>query len=108
MKRSVWVTASVLCVLAACSSPGRALEESIIGRWVNVDSYEIEFLADGEGHFPGLEESIETSDFTYQIIDDTHVVIEYLGVEYTIEIVVQGDTLIWIDKLGEVEYSRVE
>jgi len=108
MKRSIVVISSVLCILAACSSPGRVLEESIIGRWVNVDGYEIEFLPDGKGHFPGFEETIESSDFLYQIIDDTHVVIEYFGVEYTIEIVVQWDTLIWIDKLGEVEYSRVE
>jgi hypothetical protein len=108
MRRCILVTLSFLCILAACSPPGRSLEESIVGRWVNVDGYEIVFLPNGEGQFPGYEESIEASDFTYQIIDDTHVMIEYLGVEYAIEIVINGDTLIWIDRLGEVKYSRVE
>jgi hypothetical protein len=108
MRKCILVTLSVLCILAACSPPGRSLEESIVGRWVNVDGYEIEFFLDGKGIFFGVEDYIASSEFSYQIIDETNVVIEYLGAKYAIEIVIQGDKLIWIDRLGEVEYSRLE
>lgn len=84
------------------------LRNEILGTWVNSQGYSIQFESGGTGFIPGVSGKIDNATFNYSITDDSHIKINLLGQEQTIEIQITGDQLIWKDSLGEVTYKRVK
>jgi hypothetical protein len=94
--------------LTACAPARPSLERDLIGTWQDSQGFQIEFHGSGKGFIPGVEGKIPDTDFTYQVIDEQHVLMDTQGQKVTIELHVDGDKLSWKDALGEVQYTRVK
>lgn len=107
MKKFIFISLLFL-TLVACSPGNSSLEDAIIGTWENPSGFQVQFYSGGAGFFPGVPEHITDSDFAYTIVDQNHLVIDFQGEKFTIEIYIEGDTLTWKDSLGEVIYQQVK
>ncbi|MCX6079674.1 MAG: hypothetical protein NTW32_09105 [Chloroflexi bacterium] len=94
--------------LVACAPASPSLERNLVGTWQDSQGFQIEFRGSGKGFIPGVEGKIPDSDFTYQIIDEQHVLMSAQGQQVTIDLHVDGDKLTWKDTIGEVQYTRVK
>ena len=98
----------LLCaiLLAACSPSKSRLKDAIIGTWTDAQGYSIQFKPDGRGFIPGVEGKIPDTNFTYSILDESHIQIDMQGRTFAIEIRIEDDQLTWKDEIGEVLYKR--
>ena len=94
--------------LAACAPASPSLERDLVGIWQDSQGFQIEFRGSGKGFIPGVEGKIPDTDFTYQLIDEQHVLMNTQGQQVAIELHVDGDKLTWKDTIGEVQYTRVK
>ena len=107
MKKLVFALAIFLFALSSCTAAKKPLAQEILGTWKNTEGYTIEFHSAGSGFIPGVAGKIPDSNFTYAVVDESHIQINLQGVNQTIGIEITGDNLAWKDELGEVEYTRV-
>ena len=108
MKKLIFMLTIILLALTSCAPAKKHLAQDILDNWKNSDGYTIEFRSGGNGFIPGVAGKIPDSDFTYTIIDESHVQIDVQGQQQTIEITIAGDQMTWKDDLGEVAYTRVK
>jgi hypothetical protein len=108
MKRFYLASILFLILLAACSPGKKTLDEEIVGKWVDSSGYTIDFFDGGTGFIEGVDGKIPDSNFTYIILDESTIQINFQGEKYEIGILIDKDKMIWKDELGEVEYSRVQ
>ena len=94
--------------LVACAPASPSLERDLVGTWQDLQGFQIEFRGSGQGFIPGVEGKIPDTNFTYQIIDEQHVLMDTQGQQVTIELQIDGDKLTWKDTIGEVQYTRVK
>ena len=106
MKKKLFLL--LLLTLAACSPGISSLEDTILGTWENPDGFQIQFSPEGTGFIQGVPGQIPDSSFTYSVVDQNHISIDFEGEKFTIEIKMNSDAFTWIDPLGEVIYLRVE
>jgi hypothetical protein len=108
MKRLCIVLILFLILQAACSSGNKPLQEEIVGKWEDGSGFTIEFYKDGTGFIEGVPDQIPNSIFTYSVLNQSTIQINFQGGTYEIDIQIDKDKLIWKDDLGEVEYYRVQ
>ncbi len=108
MRRFSYVCLLLVLFLSACQTDRSALAKNIVGNWVNSSGYTIEFYDDGEGIIPEVTDEIPVTSFNYLVIDKDHVSIDLGDQKYTIQVIIDGDELTWVDTLGEEIYTRVK
>lgn len=108
MKRLLLIQILLSVLLLSCTSARKSLQDEIVGKWTDSEGFTIEFFEDGTGFIPGVQGAIPDSNFTYQVIDETQVKIDFQGGAYQIEVLIKDDQLVWKDNLGEVVYTRAE
>jgi len=108
MKRIIFSLAIVLLLLTSCTSQKNKLAEEILGTWENTSGFTIEFKSGGTGFIPGVAGEIPDSSFSYTVVDESHIQMNFQEQLFTIEITIDGDQLTWKDELGEVLYTRVK
>jgi hypothetical protein len=107
--RKIFLAMLLLAIcLVACAPASPSLERDLLGTWQDSQGFQIEFRESGNGFIPGVEGKIPDSNFTYQIIDEQHVLMDAQGQQITIELRVDGDKLTWKDTIGEVQYTRLK
>jgi hypothetical protein len=84
------------------------LKEKILGTWENTSGFTIQFNSGGTGFIPGVAGEIPDSSFTYTVVDESHIQMNFQGQAFNIEITINDDQLTWKDNLGEVTYTRVK
>jgi hypothetical protein len=104
----VFVLMLAVVSLSACAPARPSLENALQGSWQDAQGFQIEFRSGGKGFIPGVAGKIPDTNFTYQIIDEQHVLMNAEGQQVSIEFHVDGDKLTWKDSLGEVIYTRVK
>jgi len=108
MRRLLIASVLFLIVLASCSNGKQSLEDEIVGKWIDSSGFTIEFYEGGTGFIEGVPGKIPDSSFSYITLNETTVQINFQGVTYDIDILIDGDQLTWKDELGEVVYTRAE
>jgi hypothetical protein len=108
MRKIILALILLMFSLAACAPARPSLESALQGTWQDSQGFQIEFRSGGKGFIPGVAGKIPDTDFTYQIIDEKQVRIDFLGQQVTVEIHINNDQLTWKDSIGEVQYSRVK
>jgi hypothetical protein len=108
MRKIIFALILLAISLAACAPASPSLERDLVGTWQDSQGFQIEFHGGGKGFIPGVEGKIPDTGFTYQIIDEQHVLMDTQGQQVTIEFHVNGDKLTWKDAIGEVQYIRVK
>jgi len=108
MKRFSFTIMIALFLLTSCSQPKNTLAEEIIGTWENTSGFTIQFNSGGTGFIPGVAGEIPDSSFSYTLVDESHIQMNFQGQLFTIEITINDDQLTWKDNLGEVSYTRVK
>ena len=108
MKRIIFTLAIALFLLTSCTKQKNSLSEEILGTWKNSSGFTIQFKSGGAGFIPGVAGEIPDSSFSYTVVDESHIQMNYQEQVFTIEITINGDQLTWKDNLGEVPYTRVK
>ena len=108
MKKLAFFFTILLFLLAACAPAKKGLSQEIVGTWKNSEGFLIQFQPGDKGFIPGVAGKIPDSNFTYSVLDETHIQVELMGQKQTIEVTIDGDNLTWNDTLGQVSYTRVK
>ncbi len=108
MKRIIFALSIALFLLTSCSEQKKTLTDEILGTWKNTSGFTIQFNSGGTGFIPGVAGEIPDSSFTYTVVDESHIQMNFQGQVFTIEITINDDQLTWKDNLGEVSYTRVK
>ena len=108
MKRIIFILTIALFFLTACTKQNNSLSDEIVGTWKNTSGFTIQFNSGGTGFIPGVAGEIPDSSFSYTVVDESHIQLNYQEQLFTIEITINGDQLTWKDNLGEVSYTRVK